>query len=59
MSKIKYMKVIATSLSPLPNLLRDLKNNLTLGKFVWFFMYCIYALYIGQITNRVICNLSK
>ena len=54
MSKIEYMKVIATSLSPFPNLLRDLKNNLTFGKLVWFFIYCIYALYIGQITDRII-----
>lgn len=43
MSKIEYMKVIATSLSPFPNLLRDLKNNLTFGKLVWFFIYCIYV----------------
>lgn len=48
------MKIIATSLSPFPNLLRDLKNNLTLGKFVWFFMYCIYALYVSQIIDRII-----
>lgn len=54
MSKIEYMKVIATSLSPFPNLLRDLKNNLTFGKFIWFFIYSIFVLYISQISNRIL-----
>lgn len=48
------MKIIRVSLSPFLNLFRDLKNNLTLGKFVWFFVYCLFALYTGQIIDRVV-----
>ncbi len=48
------MKIINSSFDSVSNLYRDLKNNLTVGKLGWLFIYCLFVLYTEHFVNNII-----
>lgn len=47
------MKIIDSSFDSVSNLYRDFKNNLTIGKFVWLFIYCLFVLYTEHFVDKI------
>lgn len=47
------MKIINSSFDSVSNLYRDFKNNLTIGKFGWLFIYCLFVLYTEHFVDKI------
>ena len=52
------MKIIDSSFDSVSNLYRDFKNNLTIGKFGWLFIYCLFVLYTEHFVDQLIASFN-
>ncbi len=50
------MKIIDSSFDSVSNLYRDFKNNLTIGKFGWLFIYCLFVLYTEHFVDKIMSS---